>query len=228
MTNKRLFGILFKKDKDLNDQISTKDKIINAAIDLFSQKGYYETSVREIADLVGIHVSSLYSHFKGKEIILDLILEYYKNEINKIKLSDETLDYIIDTISPEQIMITGFRKIKEYISSEKMNKIISILLIEMYRNPKVRDFYQKWFFNENRASVMKLFKKMTDKGIINDHDPEFLSNLYNALVNSYYQELFLFKADNLDSKEIEKKFEIQLSLFLKLLKKPGGNLCSRQ
>ena len=203
----------------MNNENSTKNKIIDASIILFSKKGFYETSVREIAKSVGIHVSSLYSHFEGKEIILDSILEYYKNELNKFKISDEVLDEIVGKIPPADILISGIKRINEYVASDKINKIISILLIEMYRNPKVRDFYRKWHFNENRNSVNKLFKKMIEKDLIGSYDPDMLSSLYNAFINSYYQELFLFKSDNKNTDELEINFEKQIALFLDLIKK---------
>jgi hypothetical protein len=122
-------------------------------------------------------------------------------------------------MSPEEIMIAGFKKINDSISSDKMNKIIMILLIEMYRNPKVRDFYKKWYFEGKRSYVSKVFKKMMEKGQIKKTDPEILSNIYNALTNTLYQELYLVKADNQDCEQLEKKFEKQIALFLELIKK---------
>ena len=56
---------------------STKDKIFDVSIDLFSQKGFDAVSVREIARKVGIRESSIYNHYKNKEAILDAIIDYF-------------------------------------------------------------------------------------------------------------------------------------------------------
>jgi AcrR family transcriptional regulator len=45
----------------------TKERIKEAAMMLFTQKGYDAASMNEIAQNVGIRVSSIYSHFKTKE-----------------------------------------------------------------------------------------------------------------------------------------------------------------
>ena len=56
--------------------MNTKEKIFEAALDLFSKKGYDSVSLREIADNVGIKKSSIYSHYPSKEAILMDIFEY--------------------------------------------------------------------------------------------------------------------------------------------------------
>ena len=54
--------------------MTTKEKIIDEALTLFSTKGYQGTSVKNIADAVGIKDSSLYKHYKSKKEIFDTIV----------------------------------------------------------------------------------------------------------------------------------------------------------
>ena len=56
-------------------QEDTKRKIMDAALALFSAKGYDAVSVGEIAAAVGIRAPSLYNHFAGKQAIFDAIVE---------------------------------------------------------------------------------------------------------------------------------------------------------
>jgi AcrR family transcriptional regulator len=49
---------------------TTADRIRDAATQLFYEKGYYATSMREVAGLVGIKAASVYNHFASKEDIL--------------------------------------------------------------------------------------------------------------------------------------------------------------
>ncbi len=49
---------------------SMKDKITSVAVDLFHQKGYFATSVSEIAGQCGIQKASIYYHYASKENIL--------------------------------------------------------------------------------------------------------------------------------------------------------------
>jgi AcrR family transcriptional regulator len=43
----------------LAPETSAKERILEAAIDLFSEKGFFETSVRELAERCNLKVSSL-------------------------------------------------------------------------------------------------------------------------------------------------------------------------
>ena len=56
---------------------NTKEIIFETAVELFSERGYQGTSMRDLAAAIGIKGSSLYNHFPGKNAILDMILDYY-------------------------------------------------------------------------------------------------------------------------------------------------------
>jgi AcrR family transcriptional regulator len=58
-----------------------RDRVLRLAGDLFAQKGYRATTVREIADAAGILSGSLYHHFDSKESIGDEILSGFMNEV---------------------------------------------------------------------------------------------------------------------------------------------------
>jgi TetR/AcrR family transcriptional regulator len=55
--------------------LSTADRILDAAEDLFAQKGFSATSLGDVADSVGIRSPSLYNHFKNKESLYEAVLE---------------------------------------------------------------------------------------------------------------------------------------------------------
>jgi len=54
---------------------STPERILDAAEDLFAQKGFSATSLGDVADKVGIRSPSLYNHFKNKEALYQAVLE---------------------------------------------------------------------------------------------------------------------------------------------------------
>ena len=56
---------IIKKDKD-----ELRDDILAAALKLFAEKGYFNTSLTEIAELSGVKTSAgIYKHFKNKQEI---------------------------------------------------------------------------------------------------------------------------------------------------------------
>jgi AcrR family transcriptional regulator len=54
---------------------ATSQRILDAAEDLFARLGYRATTVREIAEAVGIRDASLYKHFASKEALYEAVLE---------------------------------------------------------------------------------------------------------------------------------------------------------
>ena len=53
----------------------TSERILDAAEDLFAEKGYSATSLGDVADRVGIRSPSLYNHFRNKEGLYSAVLE---------------------------------------------------------------------------------------------------------------------------------------------------------
>ena len=67
------------------------EKIIESAVDIFAQKGFHETTMKEIAESAGIGKGTIYIHFENKDHLFSEILDngienlaqYVENEINK-------------------------------------------------------------------------------------------------------------------------------------------------
>ena len=66
--------------------MTTKERIIEEALTLFAEKGYQGTSVKNIADAVGIKDSSLYKHYKSKQEIFDTIVQEMSLRMERISL----------------------------------------------------------------------------------------------------------------------------------------------
>jgi len=58
-----------------------RDEILARAAALFARKGVASTTVREIADEVGILSGSLYHHFESKEAMVDEIISTYLDDL---------------------------------------------------------------------------------------------------------------------------------------------------
>ncbi|MFP4311345.1 MAG: TetR/AcrR family transcriptional regulator [Nitriliruptoraceae bacterium] len=59
----------------------TRERIVDAAVDLFHRQGYNATSLRQIADEVGLQVGSLYNHMASKEQLLYDIMREVMEEL---------------------------------------------------------------------------------------------------------------------------------------------------
>ena len=54
--------------------MDTKKKILDVALTLFSEKGYGNVYVGQIAEGVGIKAPSLYKHYKSKQVQMGLLV----------------------------------------------------------------------------------------------------------------------------------------------------------
>lgn len=171
--------------------ITTKEKIFNVAIDLFSRKGYNEVSIREIAKNVGIKESSIYYHYSKKEDILDNIFEYFMDRMNKAEISDEQMEELLNQ-SPKVIYHFGSESVKKQFSKLKMIKILRLIFIELYHNKKIRSFFLEEIINKPIWFWTSFFQRLIDKKIIRSSDPKKLAeNYYNYGIFKMFEAIIL-------------------------------------
>jgi AcrR family transcriptional regulator len=63
---------------------STRDRILAAAVDLFTGRSYQAASMRQIAEAVGITKASLYHHFRSKDEILTELLTPLLDQLDDV------------------------------------------------------------------------------------------------------------------------------------------------
>lgn len=79
----------------------SKQKVLDASIPLFFQKGFHGTSVRDIADEASVNVSLISYYFNGKQGLFEYaITEYYEQYLQKI---EESLSEDKDRSAHEQL-----------------------------------------------------------------------------------------------------------------------------
>jgi AcrR family transcriptional regulator len=67
----------------MSTQRSRREELLAIAAELFAQRGFKNTTVRDIADAAGILSGSLYHHFDSKESMVDEILSTFQTELFK-------------------------------------------------------------------------------------------------------------------------------------------------
>lgn len=75
-------------------QLKTQQQILSATLVLFSKKGYFNTSVRDISHESGVSIGSIYHHFKDKEGVASAmynnLLNRMLDELNEIQINNTT------------------------------------------------------------------------------------------------------------------------------------------
>jgi TetR/AcrR family transcriptional regulator, cholesterol catabolism regulator len=77
-------GKVKEVEKPLDGRRARDSEVIEAAVDLFWEKGYASTSVQDVADALGMLKGSLYYYIKSKEDLLKKIFEDSHAEVREI------------------------------------------------------------------------------------------------------------------------------------------------
>lgn len=81
------------------DPGSTAERILDAAEDLFAERGYSATSLGDVADRVGIRSPSLYNHFRNKEAlytaVMERLLDDFSGPIAELRSGPITQDRVL-------------------------------------------------------------------------------------------------------------------------------------
>ena len=160
----------------------TKEKILTAALEMFSQKGYDGTNIRELAASIGMGKSSMYRHFESKEDIwnalLDEMIAYYAERFG----SAEHLPPVPD--SPEDLTAMTMRLVNFTIYDERVVLTRKLLTIEQFRDARARDLATKHFLTGLEQMFTPVFEEMMKKGLLRQEDPGMLAFAYTAPISA--------------------------------------------
>lgn len=155
------------------DQMKTRDKILLAALDLFSERGYDEASIDLIAEAVGIKGPSIYAHYKGKEDILNSLIammeQRYDENFGKIMNSDKIPE------SLDEFREDCLRHIEFIMRDTQIKKIRRFCAKEQYRDEKIAALTSKHQLTGNQEMYAFILEKMMDKGLIRRFDAKLLA-----------------------------------------------------
>jgi AcrR family transcriptional regulator len=72
--------------------MNKKEAILNAALDLFAERGFHGTSVADIADKSKVGAGTIYRYFRDKEALVNSLYRYWKEELMSVVLTDLPAD----------------------------------------------------------------------------------------------------------------------------------------
>ena len=160
----------------------TKERILAAALDMFSRNGYAGTNIRELTASLGLAKSSMYKHFESKEEIWDALLDemiaYYGERFG----SAERLPPVPD--SAEGLIALTMNMVNFTIHDEKVVKTRKLLSIEQFRDDRARALATKHFLTGLTDMFTRIFSGMMDKGLLRPDDPAMLAFAYTAPISA--------------------------------------------
>lgn len=145
------------------DKKAASDKyqrIIHAAIKVFSQKGFFHAKVADVAKAADVADGTIYLYFKNKDDLLVSIFEH-------------SIDYFIQTASEELRNVTDpVERLKKFIalhllSVKKNPNLAQVLQVELRSSSKFMKEYKPEKFFEYLRLLENIIVDGQDKGVFN-------------------------------------------------------------
>ena len=171
-----------KDDAEVTVAKDTKERILMAALDMFSKKGYEGTNIRELAASLGLVKSGIYKHYESKEDIwnslLDRMIAYYGERFGSVEHILPVPDSLEDFFS------MTMRMVNLTIHDEQIVKTRKVLTLEQYRDERARDLETKHFLTGLTEMFTRIFSGMMDKELLKRDDPAMLAFAYTAPISA--------------------------------------------
>lgn len=153
--------------------MTTKEKILDEALTLFSEKGYANVFVGDIADRVGIKAPSLYKHYKSKKAIFGAIIDEMNRRFAEqakamqINGTDAAADAgIYKTLPEDQLLKLGREFFLYYLHDDYNRKFRKMLTLEQFQNQELAKVYSKLYVDDPLSYQGMLFGFMVTAGVL--------------------------------------------------------------
>ena len=153
--------------------MSTKEKILDAALTLFAENGYDGTSVEQIANNVGIKAPSLYKHYKGKEDILNALIDSAETRYEEMFGSEKNIGRVPQ--SREEFIKVTMERISFTMRDPIIRKTRMLLVQEQFRNERISEVTTRHQLDGIQGMFAKIIKGMMDESIVKNDDPALLA-----------------------------------------------------
>ena len=151
----------------------TKERILYAALDLISEKGYDGVGVDLIAENAGLKGPSLYRHYKGKEDIflslIDMVEAHYMTGFGLMNTKEGYPDTMDDLIE------NAMERIRFTMHDDVIRKTRRILAMEQFRSERMAELTTRYHLENLQKLYADIFADMMEKGILKQDDPEYLA-----------------------------------------------------
>ena len=180
---------------------NTKERLIEAALELFAEKGYDGTSVDEIAQAVGIKGPSIYDHFKNKEAILQAI----------VARADEEYDRNIENGREKTVNIQSGEDLKQYamhaiaftINNDLAIKMRKLIAIEQFRIGVLSERATRQNITNLKKFYSGVFAKLMAEGLMIKGNPEIFALEFVAPITLLIQ---------MSDREQDKQYEVMRTI----------------
>ena len=151
-------------------ELSTHDKILNAAQKLFARNGYDGTTTKELAEKAGIAEGTLFRHFTNKKAIL---VEVATN--GWIELLTDLLTELSEMASYEAISHVMYKRMLRLGDNYDMMRVC---FMEVQSHPDLRDRIQSEVIEKMTDVAEAFFQTAMERGVYRRMNPRVIAQVF--------------------------------------------------
>lgn len=216
-----LIDQLLDETRQTNKQTDKLTQIDDAAISLFAEKGFANTSTKEIAVRANVAEGTIFKHYKTKDnLLLNILLKFIKvlipvmkKDIAK-KLSSQPFETVED-------FIRYFIKNRIQFVQENQD-IMRIFVKELVYNDSLRQNLMTGYFDDLVQLFYDYFDQFKAKGQLKDIPNEELINKMLKIILADVVWMFVL-TDNYKTTDLEARTEMMIRQFLDGLRPEGDS-----
>ena len=190
---------------------NTKQLILKASMELFSEFGYKAASVRKIAAKVGIRESALYNHFINKEEIFTAVVATLFATPTSSRQSDKSVSERAK--EGKKFLFSFIVGYKLMTFDAKNERLFRILMIELLQNKSIRDSFKNEFHSKNIKMLSEAFFVMMQEDIIRSGDPKLMATEFLSPLFYLRLQVTLLRVDGESTTALSTQFEKHLEFF---------------
>ena len=153
--------------------MDTKHRILDEALTLFSEKGYANVYVSDIAERVGIKAPSLYKHYKNKRAIFDAIIDEMNHRFEQqaqalsISGTNPTADAeVYKNMDEEHLIKLGNDLFRYYLHDNYTKRFRKMLTLEQFQDQELARVYSQQYFDMPLSYQGMLLGLMVSQGLL--------------------------------------------------------------
>ncbi len=162
--------------------MDTKQRILDEALTLFSEKGYANVFVGDIAERVGIKAPSLYKHYKNKRAIFDAIIDLMNSRFAEqakamqISGTDAAVDSkIYQNMSEDNLLKLGREFFLFYLHDDYNKRFRKMLTIEQFNSKELAGIYTKLYVDDPLSYQSMLLGMVAASGMLHTDNVEIMT-----------------------------------------------------
>ncbi|MBO5155133.1 MAG: TetR/AcrR family transcriptional regulator [Eubacterium sp.] len=191
----------------------TKQEILDTALDIFAERGYDSTILKDISDRLNVTKSALYKHYESKEALWDALIDHVAQYYSENFGNAESI--VIPNDMDELTELT-LRQLRFTMHDETMRKVRKLFTMEQFRNERIKALAKKYFHSNIVSIYTTIFRGMAEKGLIQMDDPELLAFEYTAPISMLIQ---IYDREPDRESEIHRKIQEHIHYFLSVLRR---------